>query len=230
MLENLGDPRPRSVLYPYEPYEWPRGEITRLMPAIAPLEVSLLRVSQERQTRRKFAALSIADLGGLLWLTCRTHSSCKSEFGFDQHFRPHPSAGALHPIHVVCQRFPGQPWELYEPVEHVLVAIPGSEAHAQNARSQAEQFFATDKAVLLGLVAEVGKTAAKYDSEMSLIWRDAGVVTGYLSLMSEALGLNFCPLGATGDPHIAPLAPIGKLCGAGLAVLGARAELKTESV
>lgn len=186
------------------------------------LQVDITRISQERQSRRQFAALSLEELGKLLWLTCRTHSSCASAYGFDQHFRPHPSAGAMHPIHVICQRAPGQPWERYEPVSHALITIHGSEALAQSARTQAEKFFPTKDAVILGLVAEVGKTAAKYEWEDSLVWRDAGIVLGYLSLVSEALELSFCPLGATGQSHLAPLAPAGILQGAGLAVLGAR--------
>lgn len=204
------------------PFEWTRGEITLLQPAAAQLNVDIVRVLQERQSRRNFSPISIAQLGELLYLTCRTHTSRSSDYGFEQHFRPYPSAGAMHPIHLVCQRMPGMPWERYEPLEHALVVVPGSEALAQNARQQARRFFVTDNAVLVGLVAEVGKTAAKYESAQSLLWRDAGVVLGYLSLVGEALGLSFCPLGATGELHLAPMCSDGRLQGAGLAALGAQ--------
>lgn len=222
MRESVSEPRPRVTPQLYVPFDWPVGKLTLLPPAAMHLQVDIASISQERQSRRRFAPMSVAQLGTLLWLTCRTHSSRASEYGFDQHFRPHPSAGAIHPIHVICQRAPSQPWERYDPGRHVLVTIPGSEELAQNARMQAEKFFTTGEAVLLALVAEGGKTAAKYESEQSLVWRDAGVVLGYLSLVSEALGLSFCPLGATGHSHLAPVAPAGILQGAGLAVLGAR--------
>jgi hypothetical protein len=114
------------------------------------------------------------------------------------------------------------PWERYEPVEHALITLTGSEQLAQGAREQAGEAAPSTDAVLIGLVAESGKTAAKYEFPETLVWRDAGVVLGYLSLVAEALKLNFCPLGMTGDAYISPLSDSQLLLGAGLALLGAR--------
>jgi hypothetical protein len=129
----------------------------------------------------------------------------------------------MHPIHLVCQRSTGKPWERYDPLQHSLVAVPGSEGYAQEARAKAAHILPSDDAVLLALVAEAGKTGAKYEDGLSLVWRDAGVVLGYLSLVAEVLKLGFCPLGMTGDAYIAPISAQGQLQGAGLALIGTSA-------
>lgn len=223
MRQSSCEPRPRATPGYYEPFEWPRGEITRLEPAVAQLNVDLVQVLQERQSRRLLGTLSLFELGALLWLTCRTHSVRSSVFGFDQHFRPYPSAGAMHPIHVLCQRSVGMPWERYEPLEHALISLPGTEALAQSARERAANILVTDKAVLIALVAEPGKTEAKYECADSLVWRDAGVLLGYLSIVAETLRLGFCPLGMTGNSFLEPVSTAGQLHGVGLAVIGTQA-------
>ncbi len=220
--ESFCEPKPRATPGYYEPFKWPRGAVTRLEPAAARPNIDIAQVLQERQSRRLLDALPVSELGALLWLTCRTHSLRSSEFGFDQEFRPYPSAGAMHPIHVVCQRSAGMHWERYEPLEHALVGVPGTEALAQAAREKAANILPTSEAVLVGLVAEPGKTAAKYEGAESLVWRDAGVLLGYLSLVTETLGLGFCPLGMTGNLYLAPISPAGQLHGVGLAVVGAQ--------
>lgn len=223
MRESSCEPRPRATPGYYEPFKWPRGEVTRLEPAAAQFNVDIVQVLQERQSRRSLDALPLPELGALLWLTCRTHSLRLSEFGFDQEFRPYPSAGAMHPIHVVCQRSAEMPWERYEPLEHALVGVPGTEALAQSAREKAGNILPISEAVLVGLVAEPGKTAAKYECVESLVWRDAGVLLGYLSIVAETLGLGFCPLGMTGNSFLAPVSTAGQLHGVGLAVIGTQA-------
>lgn len=217
---SFGEPCPRVAPRAYLEHKWPRGEVTCLEHGRPALVVDMIQVLRGRQTRRIFSSLPLSELGWLLWLTCRTHSLRSSVFGFDQHFRPHPSAGATHPIHIICQRNPGTPWERYEPVEHTLVSVPGTEALAQGARDYTGRAVPADGAVLIGLVAEAGKTAAKYEAEQSLVWRDAGVVLGYLSLVAEILQLSFCPLGMTGDEFVKPMSASGQLRGAGLVLLG----------
>lgn len=44
-----------------------------------------------------------------------------------------------------------------------------------------------------------------------------------MALTATAQGLNFCPLGITGEPWVSGLADQGKLTGVGLALLGAAA-------
>lgn len=213
---------PRETPKKYREFEWPAGRTTELGAKLDALDVDLATVLRHRQSTRDFLPIALPQLGSLLWLVARTHSRRESPFGFHQQYRPYPSAGALHPIHLLCQRLSGNSWERYDPIGHVLVAIPGTESLADAARQSASRVIPTREATVLALVAEPGKTDAKYEHPESLVWRDAGVVLGYVSVVAEALNLAFCPLGLTGNNYIAPIATSGKLQGAGLAVLGAR--------
>lgn len=142
--------------------------------------------------------------------------------GFDLENRPYPSAGGIHPIHLVLQRPDGGALERYNTRGHSLEELPGSELLATCLREEAEKAVVTQASTLIALVAEPGKTAAKYTHSTSLVMRDAGVILGYLSLCSEVLGLNFCPLGMTGDEYLKSLDQQGKLRGVGLALIGSR--------
>lgn len=214
------DPRPRPQATPYTPFVWPSGDVTPLEPG-ASTYVDLASLSRNRQTRREFRHLSLQQLGHLLWLACRVHSSTPSPFGFDQQFRPLPSAGALHPIHVLLQRQREADWEIYDPEQHILVSVPVSAHLASEARRTADDTLYSGDATLIGFVAEPGKSGAKYINPESLVWRDAGVIIGYLSLFGEALGLSICPLGPTGDDILSRLSDDGLLRGAGLMLIGA---------
>lgn len=215
------DPVPRALPMRYEPYVWPAGAKAPLAPRGQPLELNLAALLEERQTRRAFTeCLDDAALGELLWLACRNRSSRPSAFGPDQESRVHPSAGAMHPIHVLIARETG-PWLRYDPLEHALIGLPGSGTSAATCREVASSLVQLAHGTLIGLVAEPGKTAVKYEHHESLVWRDAGVVLGYLSVVAEALGLAFCPLGISGQPHMtAHLPNASALQAVGLAVVG----------
>jgi SagB-type dehydrogenase family enzyme len=195
--------------------------VTRLAPRTAPLSVDLVSMVEERQTRRDFKdVLDEQFLGQLLWLSCRSRSSWHSEYGFDQESRPAPSAGALHPVHVLVGA-EGLAWQRYDAVAHSLVEVPRSEANVTAMRTAASNLVDLGRGALVSFLAEPGRTGAKYESPDSLVWRDAGVLLGYMSVAAEALGLSFCPLGLTGDAVLRDLldwsAPVH---GAGLAVVG----------
>ncbi len=215
------DPVPRALPMHYEPCVWPAGARTPLAPRVQPLELDLAVLLDERQTRRAFSKrLDDAALGEFLWLACRNRSSRPSAFGPNQESRVYPSAGAMHPIHVLLARETGQ-WLRYDPLEHALIELPGSAASAAASREAAGSLIALAHGTLIGLVAEPGKTAAKYEHHESLVWRDAGVVLGYLSVVAEAVGLAFCPLGITGQPYLtAQLPNASALQAVGLAVVG----------
>ncbi|MCW5660092.1 MAG: nitroreductase family protein [Burkholderiaceae bacterium] len=186
------------------------------------MALDLVALLEQRQTRRQFEKpLDDTTLGEILWLACRNRSARPSVFGPDQESRVHPSAGAMHPIHILLARETG-PWLRYDPLEHALIELPHSGASAAAGRRAASSLVELEHGTLIGLVAEPGKTAAKYEHPESLVWRDAGVVLGYLSLMAEALGLAFCPLGTTGQPYLTEYLPgSSALQAVGLAVVSA---------
>lgn len=215
------EPYPREQFEPYCPVVWSAGS-TSLLPAVTTaIDIDLTAVLQRRQTRRVFKfPLDLVSLASLLWLCGRTKASAASGYGFDIEYRPHPSAGGTHPIHVLVQRSSGESWHRYDTYAHALEEVLGTESLADEARASAGEAVETGHATLLSLVAEPGKTAAKYEHSESLVWRDAGVLLGYLSLVSEALELSFCPLGMTGDRFVSPLDGQGKLFGVGMALVG----------
>ncbi|MBK8324065.1 MAG: nitroreductase family protein [Betaproteobacteria bacterium] len=161
-------------------------------------------------------------MGEFLWLACRNRSSRPSPFGVDQEFRVYPSAGAMHPIHVLVAN-EATPWMRYDPIQHSLIELPHSADCAAAGRNAVQRLVDLAQGVLIGLVAEPGRTAAKYEEHESLVWRDAGVVLGYMSIVAEALDLEFCPLGVSGWPHTTGyLSNSSPLQAIGLAALGAR--------
>ena len=218
----LLDPVPRTQPVRYQPFAWPPGVRLRLAPRTKTLELDLVALLEQRQTRRGFKRpMEDETLGEFFWLACRNRSSRPSPFGPDQESRVHPSAGAMHPIHVLVSRDAG-PWMRYDPVEHALIELPGSTDSATAGRNAANRIFNLNQGALLGFVAEPGKTGAKYENHETLVWRDAGVLLGYMSLVAEALSLDFCPLGITGQSHLTDYLPeSSQLQAAGLAVLGA---------
>lgn len=217
----LFDPAPRAQPTRCQPFDWPTGAKLQLAPRNRPLELDLVALLEQRQTRREFKKpLEDATLGDFFWLACRNRSSRPSPFGLDQESRVYPSAGGMHPIHVLCSRDAG-PWMRYDPVAHALIELPDSTDSASASREAAGRLLELAQGVLLWLVAEPGKTAAKYESHETLVWRDSGVVLGYMSLVAEALGLAFCPLGIAGQSLLTDYLPdADHLQAVGLAVLG----------
>jgi SagB-type dehydrogenase family enzyme len=220
----VSEPRPRADAHAYVPWTWPQGTRRQLAARSEPLTLDLVALLEQRQTRREFTrALTDDKLGEFLWLACRTRSSRPSPFGFEQQSRSHPSAGAMHPIHVLLARN-AQDWQRYEPVEHALVQLPGTQTAAATARDESAALVPLDQGVLIALAAEPGRTAAKYESPESLVWRDAGAVLGYMSVVAEALGLSFCPLGILGERFVSSATGDDtRIHAAGLAILGAAA-------
>lgn len=216
------DPVPRAHPAKYQPFVWPFGIKRLLRPRNQALTLDLCALLEQRQTRRAFdKQLEYTVLGEFLWLACRNRSSRPSSFGPNQESRVYPSAGAMHPIHVLLAPRTG-PWMRYDPVEHALVDMPESTHSAAAGRDAANHLIDLGQSTLIGLVAEPGKTAAKYENHETLVWRDAGVALGYMSIVAEAIGLTFCPLGITGEPYLTDyLSDATRLQAAGLAALGA---------
>lgn len=218
----LPDAQPRDDPSWYEPIVWPSGRTVQLPPRSASLTVDMVTLMELRQTRRSFnREMDLQALGEFLWLACRSRSSRPSPFGPNQESRPHPSAGALHPIHVLLGR-DGPLLTRYDPALHALVEVLGSEAGATEAIRAARSSLELDQGWVIALVAEPGKTGSKYEHPDSLVLRDAGVVLGYMSIVAEALGLAFCPLGITGEERLTQglTTSAKELRGVGLAVVG----------
>lgn len=222
----LGNPIPHSIVHPsaqptfYQPYVWPAGETRTLGLPAASDGPGLFNVLDGRRSRREFAPLSHSDLSALLWHTARSQGCMTSALGFDLEQRPTPSAGAIHPIHIVVRGPRDNNGWKYDSRAHSLIEIPGSMATLEGLAQHCNQLVPAPEATQVFLIAEPGKTLAKYKDGCSLIWRDAGVILGVMAIVAEGLGLGFCPLGITGEPWAGDLAPKGVLAGVGIALAG----------
>lgn len=218
----LGNPAPRKQLREYTPWRWPVVRSITL-PVVSDISRTCASVLLERRSRRTFSALGLEELSPLLWHTLRCQRTADSPLGFALQQRPTPSAGAIHPVHLVMQ-VPGESrqWARYSPISHTLDVIGPSADILNVLRAEAGQVLDTQSGSLLLFVAEPAMTAAKYENADSLIWRDAGIMQAALAIVAQALALNYCLLGITGDPWVGRLSEQCQLVGVGIAVLGAR--------
>ncbi len=219
----LNSPKVRAKPDYYQPFTWPDGRF-RALPRIDDDvgDGSILYLLDNRRTRRTFNALSEGQLGQLLWRCARTQAIAESNYGFDLELRPAPSAGAIHPIHILVLLPGASDWLRYDGRRHGFVEISGSVDTFAGLNEQCRDALPAEQATRLLLVAEPGKTSAKYLHSESLIWRDAGALLAVMAMIAEALDYSFCPLGITGEPWAGRLAPAGVLTGVGVALVGGR--------
>jgi SagB-type dehydrogenase family enzyme len=173
-----------------------------------------------RRSGREYAAPSIEELAHLLSLSCRVREVLSPAGTLPQSSRPAPSAGALHPIHIILHRRNEPQWNRYDPYTHALWELR-SDTPPSVVRGALESVLPGGDATLMLFAAEPGLTFAKYHRACSLIWRDAGVLQGFLSLAAAAIGLNFCLVGVTGEPWVRGLVEQDALVGVGAAYVGA---------
>lgn len=225
----LGNPRPRAKPRRYTPVQWTESDLLGFdelgLPCLSreptSLEASFTDVISKRRTRYELGIPPSHAIEDLLYLTSRVQMQFESPLGFPLSRRPVPSAGGIHPIHVVLHASGSNQVHRYDPFLHGLRRVE-SALDTQKLRAAMHAVVPAHKAILLLLVAEPGMTAAKYANAESLIWRDAGVLLGSLSFAAEALGLNFVPLGVTGDPWASQLVIGAGLRGVGAALVGSR--------
>lgn len=217
----MQDPVPLKTPKPYKPFRWQTTDAIRFEIEDTPINIDLAQVLASRRSTRIFSQLSIPRLGNLLWQTCRSLESLPSQYGFDLLRRPYPSAGSIHPIHILIFHPELLSWTLYNSYTHCLEFIdPPTLLNGLCQRF--EEFIPTEEGTLIAFAAEPGLTAAKYEHPDSLIWRDAGILQGTLALAAHALDIGLCLLGGTGEPWISGLSKESRLIGVGMAVLGGR--------
>lgn len=217
---DLANPVPKAAPESYVPIKWEVGEIYTLPSLSGGPNRPFYDVLDERVSHREFGVVKDDQLGSFLWVACRTRGSSASNLGFDLEHRAAPSAGAIHPIHIVIKRPGDDRWWLYEPRTHQLLELKHARTNLAGLYNQSMLVLDGGLAIQVLFIAEPGKTLGKYQNGCSLVWRDAGVLLGVMALTATAQGLNFCPLGITGEPWASALADQGKLVGVGLALLG----------
>ncbi|MBU1297075.1 MAG: dehydrogenase [Gammaproteobacteria bacterium] len=217
---DLGDPNPKLYHDKYIPIQWDVGKVAYLPSPNNSITRSFIDVIDSRESQRYFSVITEIQLGEFLWHSCRTRGIGVSNLGFDLEHRASPSAGAIHPIHVVIKRPNDVFWWLYQPQTHSIAELRQESVKLIGLEKHAEDVLKGDQAVKILFLAEPRKTSAKYQNSNSLVWRDAGAIIGVMALIATAMDLSFCPLGITGEPWASELAQKGELAGVGLAFLG----------
>ena len=216
---DLGNPAPTEVPQPYCSAPWPAGRSHPLPREFADTTRSFRDVAHLRRSRRTYSAPDETTLSHLLSLTCRAHSIISQQLGFPQTMRPAPSAGAIHPVHVILHGKDDPCWSRYDPFAHALVELP-SGLQPCIVRTALEHVLPSAGSTLILFAAEPALTFAKYSDGCSLIWRDAGILQGYFSAAAEALELHFCLVGVTGEPWVSRLIEQRTLIGVGAGYVG----------
>ncbi|URL00693.1 nitroreductase family protein (plasmid) [Pseudomonas sp. BYT-1] len=217
---DLGNPFPREEWEQYDLFQWETGQVQRLPVGSLGASPALFDVLQQRRTSRQFGPLGDAELADFFWHACRSLETWPSDLGFELEHRSAPSAGAIHPIHLVINRPGDARWWLYEPRGHLLIELPSASGLLSGLLAHSREVLDAPEATELLFLAEPGKTMSKYADGCSLIWRDTGALLGVMALAAQGLGLSFCPLGITGEPWASSLAKQRQLVGVGLALLG----------
>ncbi|ENW94083.1 SagB family peptide dehydrogenase [Acinetobacter dispersus] len=194
---DLGNPSPKLETDRYTPYEWDNSKKCIILDdPNAFIPIPFTEVMFKRKSQRYFKTTSIEHLSYLLWLTNRVKDQVDSTMGFPLTLRPVPSAGAIHPIHILLNSPNMDTWWRYDPFSHSLKSITKEHVFFHTVRESCQDILNCNTASIMLLVAEPQKTLSKYSDGASLVWRDAGVLLGNLALAATYLDINFCPLGA----------------------------------
>lgn len=212
------DPSPRVLPQIYSPHAW-RAVSTISLPKHEARLAALDVVLSARRSTRKFGRLTIDLLSQILWLSSHCQRTTESGLGFCLQQRPLPSAGAIHPVHLLIN-VPGVGWARYNATSHSLELLDVMRDWSESLAKHCNELVPIGDGALMLFVAEPGMTAAKYDACESLIWRDAGILQGGLSIVAAGVGCNMCLLGITGNPWAQKLSEQGQLTGVGAAILG----------
>jgi hypothetical protein len=153
-------------------------------------------------------AVDWGEVAALLWHAAGTKGHAPAgRAGLPVEWRASPSAGGLHPIHLVCINDGGDGQvRLYDPMEHAfhVLAVPHVDVSARNAAAVAE-VVGVHRGCTLRFIADVSKVGAAYESPASLVLRDAGCLVATLCLCAEWLDLAACPLGFLGHDMVGSL-------------------------
>ncbi|HDR0626819.1 TPA: nitroreductase [Pasteurella multocida] len=217
---DLGNPTPKESITPYTPINWKGEPVYSLSKYLSIYDSSdYVKVIFDRHSSRIFGGINLQDLANILYLTNIVKASSKSEYGFSLSKRPVPSAGAIHPIHILIASPLYRDMLIFDPFSFTLNSIK-TNINVDIIRNDINSVLDIQNGTLILLGAEYGKTASKYNNPDSLIWRDAGILIGALHMAASFLKLSFCPLGITGEPWVSRLSNQFDLFGVGVAVVG----------
>jgi hypothetical protein len=202
----------------------PRWHVVREIecPAFGgPPAIPFAEIFEARRSRRRlFPALLKEAVEAIVFATRSRFVMVDDNIG--RRRTPSPSAGALHPIHVLLTDPRGAPRVFQVDgdsgcVRQLGVFRPGS---LDQLHTQRRQIAPEADGQLLVFAADALRSDALYENAESLFWRDAGALLQSIFLSAEAHGLGFLPLGILGRPLLDAIGLDDRLLPCGAAVIG----------
>jgi SagB-type dehydrogenase family enzyme len=228
----LGNPTPRESELPYSEFEYKVVSKTYLPEPEIPISVSFGSILADRRSMRTFKPVSGEKKNALLWYSSRVITLAPAAHVRWQH-RPCPSAGGRHPIDILVieRRELSKEVFLYDPVSHGLSELAIDELPALSQLiAFSNEVVPLAGATMIWFGAQFERTLSKYENGESLVWRDAGVLIATISFVAEALDLNCCALGISGEPFFSQmLNSQRKVTGVGGLLIGERASNVAEA-
>lgn len=201
----LGSPyRKGHERHPRE-FRYPISSIFYLPKPEDSCEMSFLSVLHARSSRREWRPLSIHALSSLLWHVAKTHSTCKEESGFLWQHRSAPSGGGRHPVDLLVIRHIGKQTavDLYDPCAHALARVSVLDKRRLNSLlRKVDKVLPFGEGTLIWLAGQFDRTMSKYARGECVVWLDAGALLATIYLVAEAIRLNCCAVGITGEPWV----------------------------
>lgn len=158
-------------------------------------------VTERRRSFRQFKRLTHDRLNALLWFASRTISAAPVKSGIRWQHRPSPSAGGRHPIDIfIIDKNKGKSQVfLYQPVSHSLAQLKVDLERLNLFLGFLEEVLPIQEATIVWFGAQFERTLSKYKNGESLVWRDVGLLSATFALVAEALEINCCSIGPTGE-------------------------------
>lgn len=202
-MQKFNDPTPRRLVGDTKKLPFSITKYINLPRNFAVNTGDIVEILDQRRSRHTTTAPTLQDISTLLWLTQREISHDKSNL--DLIHLPYPSAGSIGSIRVLALNTDLGAW-VYNRKSHGAEVLLVQSASLDEIMQDANRFFEIGDAVILLFFAQKSVIARYYEHPESLILRDAGVILGVLSLVSELQHVSFCPLGTLGETWLTLLA------------------------
>lgn len=202
----LGSPRLREAISNFSEYKYCIKAVHYLSVSNPGKCIDIFSTCMNRVTERIFNKTTRSDISTLLWHCFKTIQT-RNEFDVLIKHKPIQSAGGRHPIDIIYISRNDNLWEcfLYDDHAHALCLLDTSQEAVASFVHEISLILDPQAGDIIWFISQDMKTSTKYTHSESLIWRDAGVALGHMALIAEALDLNFCPLGISGEQEIKEL-------------------------
>jgi len=224
----LESPTRRPNLLERDDFHYRITDVTYLPPPAEQEGVNLYEIINKRRTRREFGTLSVELLSSLLWHCMKSRQSHRIDDCHTWHHKPVPSGGGRHPIDQLIFRANDHSYDvlIYDHVAHALGQLTVSKELVTEFIGSVNDIVGINEATIIWNVAQTNKVTSVYHHATSLVYRDEGAIQATCGLVAEALNLNFCTLGVSGEPYISRLIdPTKNVIGIGGMLVGSRPEI-----